>query len=240
MGLMGGGGLPGLGGAANSGMVTGLNGINGGPGGGGGMFSNTNGGLQLSQIPFIGGLFPNPNEGAARDAMAAAGAAYGAMRPSSAQGYQNLVSQNQNALAPAHQALANMYGGQHGQNSDVTAAMADQSGSTGGNYGAAVGSMLAGGPKPSDNSGKGNPAMSFLNTLDPLGGLGSLGGAMGGFMGLGGGQGGPMGAVQGGMSNPPGGGLLGGILGGGGGGGGLLGGLLGGGGGGGPLGMFGL
>ena len=97
-----GGGLPGIGGAGNGGTLLGQGGIN------------------LSGIPFIGGMFPNPNEAAMRDAMGAAGQSYANMRPQMAQGYQNMVSQFQNQMSHAAQALANMYGGQHGQNSDVT------------------------------------------------------------------------------------------------------------------------
>lgn len=228
-GLGGGGGLGGLfGGNANAGMMTGLNGINGSAGGGGGMFSNQNGGLQLSQIPFIGGLFPNPNEGAVRDAFNAAGQSYGGMRGQMGQGYQNIASHFQNQMAPARQALMNMYGGQQGQNSDVTGAIAQQQGPR--DSGAAMGAMAGfGGHSPSTASDRatddgvgGDPLMGFVNTLDPMGGLGSIGGSFGGLFGLNGGQGGPMGAAHGATH---GGGILGGLLGGGGGGGGILGGL---------------
>jgi hypothetical protein len=202
------------------------------------MFSNNGGGLQMSQIPFIGGMFPNPNEAAMRDAMTAAGQAYANMRPQQAQGYQNIMSQVQNQMAPASQALANMYGGQHGQNSDVTAAIAAQNPR---DSGAAQGALAGlSGPRPSDNSGKGqsgnDPLGGFLTTLDPVGGLSSIGGSFGGLFDLDGGGGGPMNALKGGMGGMSGGGLLGGLLGGGGG----LGGILGGGGGGGMPGLGGM
>jgi hypothetical protein len=194
-----------IGGAGNGGTLIGQNGIN------------------LSGIPFIGGMFPNPNEAAMRDAMGAAGQSYANMRPQMAQGYQNLASQFQNQMSPAAQALANMYGGQHGQNSDVTA-----------NIQAQQAPQMPQGHVPSrstasdrttdDGAGQNDPLMSFVNTLDPAGGLGSIGGSFGGLFGLNGGQGGPGGAVQGATH---GGGMLGGILGGlpglGGGGGGLFG-----------------
>jgi hypothetical protein len=182
-------------------------------------------------------MFPNPNEGAMRDAMSAAGQAYSNMRPQMAQGFQNLASQTQNAMAPAHQALANMYGGQQGQNSDVTAAINAQN---------------QPGPTPSDTSGTGqsrstasdrssddnidpDPLGGFLNMIDPVGGLSSIGGSFGGMFGLDGKGGGPMNAARGGLSGMSGGGLLGGI-----GGGGMLSGLLGGMGGGGMGGFGGL
>ena len=240
-------GLPGMGGGSSGGggLLGGL--LGGGGGGGGGLIGGAgNGGtligqngINLSGIPFIGGMFPNPNEGAARDAMNAAGQAYGNMRPQMAQGYQNMVSQFQNQMSPASQALANMYGGQHGQNSDVTGAMAAQNqmsqapGSQGPNLNTQAqlntpSRSTASDRTTDDGVGNSDPLMSFVNTIDPLGGLGSIGGSFGGLFGLNGGSGGPMGAVQGATH---GGGLLGGLLGGGGGGlGGLLGGLGGGGG----------
>lgn len=210
--------LPGLGGGGGGGMLGGLlgggggGGLIGGAGNGGTLLGQ--GGINLSGIPFIGGMFPNPNEGAVRDAMAAAGQSYANMRPQMAQGYQNIASQFQNQMAPASQALANMYGGQHGQNSDVTGAIAAQQQPQMGAPQHTPSPSTASDRTTDDGVGNSDPLMNFVNTIDPLGGLGSIGGSFGGLFGLNGGKGGPMGAVQGATH---GGGILGGLLGGGGG-----------------------
>jgi hypothetical protein len=90
---------------------------------GGGLFSDTGGiggmmsgmgeglGINLSGIPFIGGLFPNPAEKAMRDSLANAVTSYGNMREPQAQGYQNLMGRVGQSFAPVQSALSWMYGG---------------------------------------------------------------------------------------------------------------------------------
>lgn len=195
-------GLPGLGGGGGGGggLLGGLPGI-GGAGNGGTLIGQ--GGINLSGIPFIGGMFPNPNEAANRDAMAAAGQAYGNMRPQMAQGYQNIASQFQNQLAPVHQALDNMYG-QHGQNSDVTANIAAQQPpmmASGANQGAMAGLNGAHGSQYSGPFSQGVMPGVMGTIFDPGGMLG-IGN---GFLGMGHGGGGLMGG--GGIPGMGGGGL---------------------------------
>ncbi len=68
-------------------------------------------GINLSGIPFVGGLFPDPNQKAMREALMNASNQMGAQRAQSAAGFQNLAGQMLSAYAPAQNALSQMYGG---------------------------------------------------------------------------------------------------------------------------------
>ncbi len=93
---------------------------------GGSMFSDEGGigslmmgmgdmtGMNLSGIPFIGGMFPDPNQKAMRDALANASAMMGAQRAQTAGAYQNLANNMLGAMQPAQNALTMMYGGGSG------------------------------------------------------------------------------------------------------------------------------
>src|SRR5512139_673449 len=101
-GLFGGGG----GGAGGSGSLLGNNGMVGGLMGGIG--------LNLSQIPFVGGMFPDPNAPAMQAAMQNAANTYASQRPVTAQAFENLMNQVRAGYQPAQNALASMYGGGNG------------------------------------------------------------------------------------------------------------------------------
>lgn len=83
----------------------------GSSGAGGGGIIGDNGGVNMSQIPFIGGMMPNPNEKAMREALQRAQVAYGDHRGQSAQAYQNMLGQVLNSYQPVQNALGAMYGG---------------------------------------------------------------------------------------------------------------------------------
>lgn len=209
-------------------------------GGGGGGFNGTSfigdsGGVNLSGLPFVGGLFPNAAQQQQRQAMADAASAYGAMRPGVAQGFGNIWSGVQQAYTPAERALQAMYGGGTAPNSGGWAPGGARPMPGGGPSSITSG----GGPRPSDNSGGGSSPFGQGGLLgmasgDPLGGalfgqggpMGFAGRQAGGALGGGGGLGGLLGGgglFGGGGGSPLGG--LGGIFGGGGGG--PLGGLFG-------------
>lgn len=98
-------------------------GLIGGAGGGGAIASDTGPlgmgtelmtgvtGIQPSRLPFVGGLFPNPDEKAMRQAMADAAASYQAARPQSAAAWNAALGNMMGAYSPAQSALAQMYGG---------------------------------------------------------------------------------------------------------------------------------
>jgi hypothetical protein len=68
--------------------------------------------MSASDIPFIGGFAgASPEQRANQRAFGTAETTFMGMRPQMAQAYQNLLAQTQSQMAPAHQALANMYGG---------------------------------------------------------------------------------------------------------------------------------
>lgn len=206
------------GGGSNGMMLPGFGSSgNGGNGGfNGTSFIGDQGGVNLSGLPFVGGLFPNAAQQMQRQMMANAANTLGAMQPGIAQGFQNIFNGTQQAYGPAQRALAMMYGGAPAS-------------APSGDMGSLAGKFAAGGAAPSGGGGQSpGSALSQANGMLGIGGGGGGGGFMGSLTGLLGatplGGGGPLGGLMGG-----GGGGLGGILGGlGGGGGGPLGGLLGG------------
>jgi len=68
-------------------------------------------GLNLSGIPFIGGMFPNPNAGAMSQGFANAAQSYADRRMPTAAAYQQGLQNALTALNPAANALNMMYGG---------------------------------------------------------------------------------------------------------------------------------
>jgi hypothetical protein len=194
------GGLTGTG-SGGLGNMTGMPGLDSQAGGGGGIMS-LNGGINLSGIPFIGGMFPNPNEAAMQQGIKNVQAATAAYRPQMAQAYQNLAGDQLAALQGPQQALLQMYGGQPPPGPSIS------NPSHGGSP-----SMQASSPPPQASGGSsGGSSGGFLGGMlggDPLGGLmgaGGLGGILGGggmtsgLPGFGNGQsGGPLGGILGGM-----------------------------------------
>lgn len=211
-----------LGGGANGLMLPG--GGSTGAGGNGGFngtsFIGDEGGVNLSGLPFVGGLFPNAAQRQQRELQMQASNTMGAMRPGIAEGFQNIWNGVQQAYNPAQQALMSIYGGKPPGGPPIGGAM-----------GSAAGSMAGGGApsKPVDpwTAGAGLPAgFRPSSATGFMGSMPIVGGMLGGMGGLfpGGGGGGPMGGLGGMVPSFGGGGLPGG-LGGGGLGGGALGGL---------------
>lgn len=215
---------------------------------GGSMFSDEGGigglmmgmgdmtGINLSGIPFVGGLFPDPNQKAMRDALQNASNMMGAQRAQTAGAYQNLANNALGALQPAQNALYQMYGGgsqplgtyDFGQSAPpLPPHLISQTRGMDTILAGAGNDLAANFP---GNSGGGGLLGGLLGGGNGTGGLGGmLGGMLGGPSGGQGGMpffgGGQVGALRP-MNQQPsgGGGLLGGLLGGGGGG--LLGGLF--------------
>lgn len=213
-----------------------------GAGGNGGFngtsFIGDEGGVNLSGLPFVGGLFPNAAQRMQRELQTQASNTMGAMRPGIAEGFQNIWNGVQQAYNPAQQALMSIYGGKPQGGADWLSSAAQPIGSQSG----------GGAPKPAPpdpwststsaiassgiRGGQANPG-GFMGQIPIVGGMmGGMGGMMpggGGFPGLGGGGmpgmgGGGLGGMIPGMGGQ-GGGPLGGLMPGMGGGGGL-GGLL--------------
>lgn len=188
---------------------------------GGSMFSDEGGigglmmgmgdmtGINMSGIPFIGGMFPDPNQKAMRDALQNASNMMGAQRSQSAAAYQNAANNMLGALQPAQNALSMMYGGGGGT-------------PTGGfdmsQFGPPQGAQMVPQYRGIDRALAG--ASNDLSASFPggSGGGGMLGGLFGGGNGSGG-LGGLLGGLLGGPSGGGGGGMGGGL-------GGLLGGLF--------------
>lgn len=82
-------------------------------GGLGGMLGGLSGGLgiNLSGIPFVGGMFGSPEEAAMRQSMANAVQSYQNMREPQAQGYQSAMARFGQGMQPVQSALNWMYGG---------------------------------------------------------------------------------------------------------------------------------
>lgn len=216
--------------------------------GGGGLISNNGAlggmfqgmgdslGINFSGIPFIGGMFPNPAEAAANEAIRQAAGVYGGLIPQIAQAYGNL---HQNALGnfgPVQNALRQIYGGDTGMggapvggpNGRDVALNRQMGGSAGGltgafgglpspSYGPGGGLLggLSGMPGLGSLPGLGGGGMPFggAGGLPGLGGLFGGGGGMPGLPGLGGGGGLPGIGGGGGLPGMPGGGGGGGLLG---------------------------
>lgn len=193
-------GLPGLGGGGGGDMLGGMLGSGGqGAGGGGGILGNNGGGLQLYNMPFIGGLFPNPNEQAKLQAIKQVGQNYAAYRPQMAQAYQNMIGSQLGSLQPAQNALMQMYGGKPPPGPTISNPSpggsppspppASSGGSPGGSSGGGLGGIFGGGGLPG---------------LGGIGGLGGLlgGGGLPGFGGSSTGLPGPLGSVANASMNP--------------------------------------
>lgn len=134
----------------------------GGQAGGGGGIMSGSGGLNMSQIPFIGGMFPNPNEAAMQQAIQQSQNDLSAYRPQMAQAYQNLAGNQLASYQPAQGALMQMYGGSIPQ-------------------GPTIANPSPGGMPPGQSSPQQPPSGGSSSSGDPLSGL------MGGLPGLGGG-----------------------------------------------------
>lgn len=203
--------LPGLGGGGGGGdILGGMLGSGGqGAGGGGGILSNNGGGMQLYNMPFIGGLFPNPNEQAKLQAIKQVGQNYGAYRPEMAQAYQNMIGSQLGALQPAQGALMQMYGGKPPPGptisnpspggSPLPPPQPSSGGSPGGSSGGSgggLGSLFGGLP--------GMGGMGGLPGMSGIGGLGGMlgGGGLPGFGGSSTGLPGPLGSVANASMNP--------------------------------------
>ncbi len=153
-------------------------------------------GINLSGIPFVGGLFPDPNQKAMREALMNASNQMALQRQQSAAGFQNLAGQMLSAYAPAQNALSQMYGGggapQAAASSPVSS-MVEQGISR-----VPMPSMNGGSP-PSNGNGPGmlNQAAGGLGTMtlgggpfgllagagvDKLRQQGGMGGALGGAL----------------------------------------------------------
>lgn len=195
------GGITGTG-SGGLGNMTGMPGLDSQAGGGGGVMS-LNGGINMSQIPFIGGLFPNPNEAAMQQAIQNAGGQFAAYRPQLAQAYQNLAGDQLAALQGPQNALMQMYGGKPPPGPSISNPSPGGPPSTstpppsGGSLGGLIGGMVGGGGQG------GSQGAGGLGGL--FGGLPGLGGGnpMSGLPGFGNGQsGGPLGGILGGMGLP--------------------------------------
>lgn len=181
----------------------------------GGLTSGLGGmaGINLSGIPFVGGMFANPAEAQMRDSMAGAANQYQGMREPAAQGFQNMMGRTHDMYQPAHDALNWMYGSpqqpqapqgqppQMGAPPPQAPTPHPQAHSSGGGgpamstIGAGLGGLLGGGPVGALGAGLGANAMGSGSAK------GGLGGMLGGFAGGGtlGGYGGGLGGLLGGL-----------------------------------------
>lgn len=188
---------------------------------GGGIFDDSGGGIggmmtgmgqglgiNLSGIPFVGGLFPDPAQKAMRDSLAAAVGSYQNMREPQAQGYQNLMARAGAGFAPVQSALNWMYGGPDQSQPSPPSS----SGSPGPSYNSPSPSqgMQSPGPSPSALTNMAtqsvNPGGLMGSVMGNLPGMGG-GGPLGGIPGFGGGMPGlPKGApsLSGGLPSLPG------------------------------------
>lgn len=164
-----------------------------------GMMGNMFGGIQnstginLSGIPFLGGLFPDPNQKAMRDALNSASSMMGNQRVQQAAGYQNLANNALGALQPAQNALSQMYGGtgqmgptppggfQPGWLPQQQAPQQSSGGGSGDMLGGILGGILGGGGGGMPGLGGGiMPGMFGQGSKGSFSPLGLLGGLFGG------------------------------------------------------------